>query len=318
MSHSSAGGRPLDLAACNNPRGWAVPPLPDEVWRLAPDDDDGFELDAVHYYGNADLLPVAGRHAAINLLPHLFPPAMVACIGPLEDEHALAWKAAGHRPRLLQNATLARAVGAATPFVLLANPNPITGSHLLRENLLDAASQLGKRGGWLIVDETLADPLPDQSVAAVAGMAEAPRLIVLRSLAEFFGLAGAPVAFLLASPDLLARLKSLRGPRTIPGPSRAVARMALADAAWQAEARRQLAAATDRLHQLLAPFGEVRSTALFAALSTPQAADLHNHLARNDILVHFFEQGPLLRFGLPGGEAGWQRLATALAAWRSA
>ena len=174
MSHSSAGGRPLDLATCNNPRGWPVPPLPDEVWRLAPDDDDGLELDAVRYYENANLLPVAGRHAAINLLPHLFPPAMVACIGPLEDEHALAWKAAGHRPRLLQGATLARAVGAATPFVLLANPNPITGSHLLREHLLDAASQLGKRGGWLIVDETLADPLPDPSVAPFAGTAGGP------------------------------------------------------------------------------------------------------------------------------------------------
>ena len=318
MSHSSAGGRPLDLATCNNPRGWPVPPLPDEVWRLAPDDDDGLELDAVRYCGNANLLPVAGRHAAINLLPHLFPPAMVACIGPLEDEHALAWKAAGHRPRLLQGATLARVVGAATPFVLLANPNPITGSHLLREHLLDAASQLGKRGGWLIVDETLADPLPDQSVAPFAGTAEGPRLIVLRSLAEFFGLAGAPVAFLLASPDLLARLKSLRGPRTIPGPSRAVARTALADNAWQAEARQHLAAATDRLHVLLAPFGEVRSTALFASLNTPQAAELHSHLARHDILVCHFEHGSLIRFGLPGNETDWRRLEAALAEWKPA
>ena len=129
MSRSSAGEPPLDLATCDNPQGWPVPPLPSEVWQRLPANNDGLEAAAASYYGNPNLLPVAGVQGAIRMLPHLFPAAMVAAIGPLEDEHAHAWQSAGHRLRILQNATLTRAVGAATPFVLLANPNPLTAGH---------------------------------------------------------------------------------------------------------------------------------------------------------------------------------------------
>ncbi len=143
-------------------------------------------------------------------------------------------------------------------------------------------------------------------------------MIVLRSLDHFFGLAGARVGFVFAAPDLLARMAAAMGPWTVAGPSRAAARLALLDTAWHGAMRPRLLAAGERLHQLLAPFGEVKSTALFAALSTPQAAELHAHLARHGILVYRFEQAPLLRFGLPGDEADWQRLAAALAAWKPA
>ncbi len=162
------------------------------------------------------------------------------------------------------------------------------------------------------------DPTPDESLTPLAGTAEAPNLIVLRSLDHFFGLAGARVGFVFAAPDLLARMATAMGPWTVAGPSRAAARLALLDTDWQAAMRARLLAAGERLHQLLAPFGEVKSTALIAALSTPQAAELHAHLARHDILVHHVEQGSLLRFGLPGSEADWQRLSAALAAWKPA
>jgi cobalamin biosynthetic protein CobC len=108
------------------------------------------------------------------------------------------------------------------------------------------------------------------------------------------------------------------GPWTVAGPSRAAARLALLDTDWQAATRTRLRAAGQRLHDLLAPLGEVKATALFASLTMPQAATLQAHLARHDILVHYFEHGPLLRFGLPGNETAWQRLTTALANWNPA
>ena len=80
----------------------------------------------------------------------------------------------------------------------------------------------------------------------------------------------------------------------------------------------RLLAAGQRLHQLLAPCGEVKSTALFATLNTPQAAELNAHLAGQGIVVHQVEQASLLRVGLPGSEADWQRLSAALAAWQPA
>ncbi|MGE5472273.1 MAG: threonine-phosphate decarboxylase CobD [Bacteroidota bacterium] len=305
----------LDLSTGINPENWPVPPLPAEVWHRLPESDDGLEAAATAYYGNPNLLPVAGSQAAIQCLPTLLPRAVVACISPLYGEHPQAWQRAGHRLRFLQNATLSRALTAATPYVLLCNPNNPTADRHPHDLALDAARQLKKRGGWLIVDEAFIDPSPEDSLAALAGTPEAPNLIVFRSLGKFFGLAGARVGFLLATPDLLARMAEALGPWTIAGPARTVARLALQDEAWQGAARDKLNAASTRLATLLQGHGEVRHTALFATLSPGKPAELHEFLARHGILVRHFEPQALLRFGLPGDEAGWQRLEAALAAW---
>jgi cobalamin biosynthetic protein CobC len=105
------------------------------------------------------------------------------------------------------------------------------------------------------------------------------------------------------------------GPWTVSGPAREVARLALLDAEWQAATRPRLQAAGERLRQMLAPLGEVKATALFATLTAADSGALHETLARQGILTRRFDQQALLRFGLPGNEAGWQRLAAALAAW---
>ncbi len=308
----------LDLSTGINPQGWPVPPLPPAVWQRLPESGDGLEEAAAAYYGNANLLPVAGSQAAIQLLPTLLPRAAVACVSPLYSEHPLAWQRAGHKVRFLQNATLPRALAAATPYVLLCNPNNPSADRHPRDLVVDAAAQLQKRGGWLIVDEAFVDPTPELSVTALAGTEAAPNLIVLRSLGKFFGLAGARVGFLFAGRELLGRLGEALGPWSIAGPAREAARLALRDGAWQAAARQRLAADGERLRQLLAPLGEVKATALFATLNAPQAGELHEYLARRGILARRFDQQPLLRCGLPGDEAGWQRLTVALNDWKPA
>jgi cobalamin biosynthetic protein CobC len=308
----------LDLSTGINPQGWPVPALPAAVWQRLPESDDGLEAAAAAYYGNPNLLPVAGSQAAIQWLPALLPKAAVACIAPLYAEHPHAWQQAGHKVRYLQNATLPRALAAATPYVLLCNPNNPTADRHPHELVLDAARQLHKRGGWLIVDEAFVDATPELSVTPLAGTPEAPNLIVLRSLGKFFGLAGVRVGFVFAAPELLRRMQEPMGPWAVSGPSREAARLALADTAWQAAARPQLQAAGERLRQLLVPLGEVKATALFATLSSPHSNELFDYLARRAILTRRFDQQPLLRCGLPADEAGWQRLATALNEWKPA
>jgi cobalamin biosynthetic protein CobC len=312
-------GRPLadwlDLSTGINPSGWPVPPLPAAVWQRLPEDNDGLEEAAAAYYGNANLLPVAGSQAAIQVLPKLFQKQMLACATPLYNEHPAAWLAAGHRVRHLGGG-LKRCLNAMTPGIVLCNPNNPTATAYSRGNIVDAADQLAKRGGWLLVDEAFADPAPELSVADLAGTAEAPNLMVLRSLGKFFGLAGIRVGFVLATPERLASLRELLGPWTVSGPSRAVARLALSDTVWQTQARQQLQVASERLHSLLAPLGTVSSSPLFCTLSCEQTAALFEHLARHAILVRQFPDLSLLRFGLPGEEAAWQRLGNALAEWR--
>ena len=227
----------LDLSTGINPNAWPVPALPATVWHRLPENGDGLEAAAQAYYGNPKLLPVAGSQAAIQWLPVLLPRAAVACIAPLYAEHPQAWQHAGHKIRFLQNATLPRALAAATPYVLLCNPNNPTADHHPHEMVVDAARQLKKRGGWLIVDEAFVDATPELSVTSLAGSEEAPNLIVLRSLGKFFGLAGARVGFIFGVPEKLDPIREMLGPWPVSHPSRAVARAALQDMAWQAGAR---------------------------------------------------------------------------------
>ena len=303
----------VDLSTGINPQVYPVAPLDPRCWQRLPEDDDGLEAAATAYYGNSRLLALPGSQAAIQGLPKLFAPLAVACVAPMYEEHPHGWTKAGHRLRRLP--TLARALAAATPVVVLCNPNNPTATLHARDELLDAAQQLGRRGGWLIVDEAFIDADPENSITAQAGSEEAPNLIVLRSLGKFFGLAGARVGFVFGAADKLDRLREMLGPWPLANPSRAVARAALEDLGWQATTRHALHAAADRLAALLAPFGEVHRCALFCTLKCEQAAALFEHLARHAILTRRFDEHGLLRFGLPDSEADWQRLAAALAGY---
>ena len=81
----------------------------------------------------------------------------------------------------------------------------------------------------------------------MAPLAGAPGLVVLRSVGKFFGLAGARVGFVFAEARVLEALAERLGPWAVSGPARRVTAAALADTAWQAEARRSLARDSRRL-----------------------------------------------------------------------
>ena len=330
----------LDLSTGINPQSYPIQTINPLCWQRLPEDNDGLEAAATAYYGNDRLLVLPGSQAAIQILPTLFKPAVVAFLAPIYEEHPLAWQRAGHQLRRLP--TLQRALAATTPIILLCNPNNPTATTLPREALLEAAAQLNNRGGWLIVDEAFADPemangaTDFTGLASLAGSAEAPRLIVLRSLGKFFGLAGARVGFILGAAEKLDQLREAIGPWPVAHPSRAVAREALSGVAWQTAARKRLTTSSLRLADCLAPLGEVKRTALFCTLSmaeetatiatsttnpTSAASNeqqldaLFEHFARRAILTRRFAQHGLLRFGLPGNETEWQRLSTAIDEW---
>ncbi len=309
----------LDLSTGINPHGYPVPALEATCWQRLPEEDDGLEAAAAAYYDNPRLLPLPGSQAAIRILPALFPPASIACLTPIYEEHPHAWEHSGHKVRRLQaaslDAALQRALAAATPLVLLCNPNNPTAECLPRDLVLDAAQRLHSRGGWLIIDEAFADADPENCLTPFAGSPEAPRLIVLRSLGKFFGLAGARIGFAFGAADKLAPLREALGPWPISGPARQAARHALSDSGWQRQTRLQLATASARLGALLQPLGETTACALFVTLNTPDAPALHEHLARRAILTRHFDALPLLRVGLPEHETGWQRLHDALNEW---
>ncbi len=300
----------LDLSTGINPEGYPVPALSAEAWRRLPDGDDTLRIAAARYYGSESLLPVAGSQAAIQALPRLRTTSRVGILSPTYGEHAHAWRRAGHTVREL-GAEAIEASLDALDVVVLANPNNPTGLRLARETLLGWRARLVARGGWLVVDEAFMDAAPEESLVV---QASEPGLIVLRSLGKFFGLAGARVGFVFADPELLHALEEELGPWTVTGPAQAVTAKALSDGAWQETTRACLAGASTRLGRLLAEngFAPAGGTALFQWVRTPQATSLYEQLAQRGILTRLFTAPASLRFGLPGDETQWQRLARAL------
>ncbi len=301
----------LDLSTGINPQGYPVPPVPADAWLRLPEDDDGLEAAAADYYGSAHLLPVAGSQPAIKLLPAVLRGERVSLLAPGYAEHAHAWR---DRRAVAVGADEIDAAVAHSDIVVLVQPNNPTGVHFGRERLLEWHTRLARRGGWLVVDEAFIDTTPAQSLVPLAG---ADGLVVLRSVGKFFGLAGARVGFVFAPGSVRAALAERLGPWTLAGPARWAARHALADRAWQTQARAALLTAGERLQALLATHGlPACGPALFKLVTTPDAARLHAAFARRGILLRLFETPQAVRFGLPSDEAGWARLAAALAACR--
>lgn len=300
----------LDLSTGINPHGWPVPAIPPQAWARLPEDDDGLEDAACAYYGARSVLAVAGSQAAIQVLPQLRPYSRVAMIAPSYNEHAHAWRAAGHDVVSLPP-TQFLDHAAHCDVAVVIQPNNPTGTLFEHDALLKLHERLRSRNGLLIVDEAFMDATPHHSFAPYAHGAG---MVVLRSLGKFFGLAGARVGFVLAETTLLTALRERLGPWTVAGPSRWIATQALRDTAWQIQARARLAAAHTRLAQVLADHDLTPSggSALFQWICHPRAAALHAALARRAVLTRLFHEPASIRVGLPAHERDWQHLATVL------
>ncbi|MHA6193576.1 threonine-phosphate decarboxylase CobD [Pseudomonas wadenswilerensis] len=304
----------LDLSSGIAPWPFPVPEIPQRAWARLPETEDGLEQAARAYYGVTELLPVAGSQAAIQALPRLRPRGVVGVLSPCYAEHAEAWRRAGHQVRELDEAEVEGQLDDLDVLVLV-NPNNPTGRVLPPQTLLAWLERLNRHGGWLLVDEAFMDNTPAQSIAADS---QRQGLIVLRSFGKFFGLAGVRLGFVLAEPLLLRALAEDIGPWSISGPTRILGAACLADTASQREQAERCARASARLAVLLTDAGLAPAAGcdLFQYLCHPDAAGIHDFMARRGILLRLFEHPAGLRFGLPASEADWLKLAAVLDDYR--
>jgi len=301
----------LDLSTGISPFAWPVPPIPADAWARLPDDEDGLVEVARAYYGAPQLLPVAGSQAAIQTLPLLRSLSQVGVIAPGYNEHAHAWRRAGHHVIELAAEDLLARVDDVDVVVLI-HPNNPGGDRFDPATLLACHARLAARSGWLIVDEAFMDATPHDSLCAHTAT---DGLIVLRSVGKFFGMAGARAGFVCANAALLDAARERLGPWTLSGPTRYALRHALTDIAWHAQARTRLRACSERLAQLLTKHDlpPAAGCAFFQWWRSEQAADMHSALAAQGILTRLFDRPYSLRFGLPEDDAAFTRLDEALA-----
>lgn len=302
----------IDLSTGINPIPYPLPGLPLSLWQRLPGRAEEAALlaaasKAYRMRPESGLVAAPGTQILIELLPRLMPAASVAVLGPTYGEHAPAWRKAGAEVREIGD--LAQADDATV--VVLVNPNNPDGRVIPQERLTALAGRLAARGGLLVVDEAFADFAPETSLLPLLPAGA----LALRSFGKAYGLAGLRLGFAVGEPRLTDALQAMLGPWAVAGPALHVGALALADAGWLSSAGAARAADSRRLDALLAPHGRiVGGTALYRLLEMPRAPALFERLGRAGIYVRRFQHDPSrLRFGLPGDEAAWLRLAQALA-----
>ena len=304
----------LDLSSGLAPWPWPIPPISLRAWARLPETDDGLEQAACDYYGAAQVLPVPGSQAAIQLLPRLRRAGKVGVLSPCYAEHAEAWRRAGYIVREVLEQEVDFFLDSLDVLVVV-NPNNPTGLSLTPQRLLDWHARLAERGGWLVVDEAFMDNTPHLSLASQANQVG---LIVLRSFGKFFGLAGVRLGFVLTERKLLKLLAEQVGPWAVSGPTRELGQVCLRDSAGHTYQRQRCEDASQRLFRLLEQYGlrPQGGCALFQWLISDHAEQLHEFMAQRGILLRLFVHDSSLRFGLPGTDADWLRLEQALTAWK--
>jgi cobalamin biosynthetic protein CobC len=304
----------IDLSTGINPHSYPHSPPPATALTRLPEPADERRLRevAAAAYGAPSTAHVAAAPGTQILLPMvmaLVPPGRAAVLSPTYAEHARAAGIAGHEVVATGDfATLAEA-----DLAVLVNPNNPDGRVHSRDDLLKLAARLAKRRGLLVVDEAFMDVGPtDGSIAG--DVADRP-IVVLRSFGKFYGLAGVRLGFAIASERIAARLADLLGPWAVSGPALAIGIEALGDDTWRKAMRERLQKESQRLDDLIREAGltSCGGTHLFRLARHQRAASLHRALGEAGIHVRAFDAMPeMLRFGLPGDEAAWSRLADAL------
>ena len=305
----------IDLSTGISP--WAYPhdALPAEVFTRLPDPESQVALEeaAARCFGVADagcVVATPGSDLGLRLLGSLFANRKVAVVRPGYSGHVLAW---AHAPITLIAADDMEAAARNHDVILLANPNNPDGRVIERERLLAIAGALAARSGTLIVDEAFADVTPAHSLCDVSMRG----LLLFRSFGKFFGLAGLRLGWVIACAEEAARFRYALGDWPLNGPAIAIGTAAYRDLAWQGMQRQRLNAAAARLDALLTGAGLIieGGTVLYRLARCPDADAVFQHLAAHSILTRPFKSdGGLLRVGLPGEEAHWQRLEQALEA----
>ncbi len=297
----------IDLSTGINRVPYPIPPLPTDVWT-------GLPTKAVHarllqvasaaYASNAPMLAVAGAQAAIQMIPRLGRPGRAKVLSPTYNEHAASFRAAGWSVEEVGHLEALQGADIA----VLVNPNNPDG----RIHEPDALMRLAGKVGRLVVDESFVDPVPELSVAPLAGQAG---LLVLRSFGKFYGLAGLRLGFVLGASGDIGALAEMSGPWPVAGPAIAIATSALADQDWARASAMRLQCEIGKIDALAVQAGwqVVGGCALFRLYETPDARAARDKLASSRIWTRIFPNSKhWVRLGLPGTPTEWNRLASAL------
>jgi histidinol-phosphate aminotransferase len=312
---SEVGGGLVDLAVnvrTGTPPGWLRQVLADSLGGLAAYPDGTAAREAVaarHGRTPEEVLLTSGAAEAFVLLARALGPRRAVVVHPQFTEPEAALRDAGHpvdRLVLTPEAGFRldpSALPSAADLVVVGNPtNPTSVLHPA-----ESLAGLTRPGRVLVVDEAFADTVPGES-ESLAGRRDLTGLVVLRSLTKTWGLAGLRIGYVLAAPELIARLEAAQPLWPVSSPALAAAIATCAPAALAEAEAAARATAADRAHLLarLAAIPGLRihgvPASSFVLVELPDA---------DKIRLRLREAGFAVRRGdtFPGLGPAWLRIA---------
>jgi histidinol-phosphate aminotransferase len=162
-------------------------------------------LAARHTRAPAEVLVTNGAAEAFTLLGRAVDAQLPVMVHPQFSEPERALVAAGKPPRhvVLREPFVLDPTQVPDDADLVFVGNPTNPTSVLHP--ADALRALARPGRTLVVDEAFADCVPREHESLAAAV-DLPGLVVVRSLTKTWGLAGLRVGYLLAAPELIARL----------------------------------------------------------------------------------------------------------------
>lgn len=300
--NTMAGPGQLDFAVNVVPGGpppWLRQALEAALDRAAayPDERPATEALAARHHRRSDqVICVNGSAEAFWLLASVLRPARAVVVHPSFTEPEAALRAHGHPVQRAwrdpDHFTFdPEAVPEDADLVVVGNPNNPTGT-------LDPAAslaRLARPGRVVVVDEAFMEFTPGET-ESLAGRADLPGLVVVRSLTKLWGLAGIRAGYVLAPTAVAAALRAARQPWSVNRPACAVL------AAWAREGAdhaprlvHRVTAARARLATDLAALPGLRlwpSAANFLLLRVPEGSIVCASLATGGVAVRPCENFP--------------------------
>ena len=185
--------------------------------------------------------------------------------------------------------------GGDAGVVFLAVPHAPTGSVFEVPDVRRVAEKARERGWILAIDEAYCQFSGTDHRALAA---ENPNVVLLRTFSKAFGLGGVRAGFLLAVPDVAAKLQAMLPPFDVPVHTAAVLATVLESADRAAEVASCIAAERDRVIAGLArhPTWKTHpSRANFFLVRTPDAEAAWRSLLERGILVRRQDHLPGLK-----------------------
>ncbi|UQU68701.1 Rv2231c family pyridoxal phosphate-dependent protein CobC [Couchioplanes caeruleus] len=269
---------------------------------------------AKHRRDPAEVLLTAGAAQAFVLIARAVGARRPVVVHPQFTEPEAALRNAGREVGrvLLREEDGFRLDPALVPedadLVIVGNPtNPTSVLHPAADLV-----ELARPGRVLVVDEAFADttwrPGEAGEPESLAGRADVPGLIVLRSLTKTWGLAGLRIGYALAAPGMVEQLARAQPLWAVSSPALAAAEACASPAAMAAEREIAAALAGERDHLVAG----LRGVPEVTVAGLPAAAFVALRLSGADqVRLELRKRGYAVRRGdtFPGLGADWLRVA---------